>query len=129
MTAISYLDASAIVKLVIDEPGSSTLLQWYHESERVVTSRIGLVETRRAVARRDHDHDQLEAVLDRIAVFELDEDIGLRAGSIVPASVRSLDAIHIATALAIPVLDAFVTYDDRQASAARAAGLPVVRPA
>lgn len=129
MTAISYLDASAIVKLVVDEPGSHGLLQWYHDSERVVTSRIGLVETRRAVARRDHDPDQLVAVLDRVEVFELDEEIGLRAGSIAPASIRTLDAIHIATALAIPVLDAFVTYDDRQAAAARAVGLLVVRPA
>jgi hypothetical protein len=43
--------------------------------------------------------------------------------------VRTLDAIHVATALAIEAVDAFVTYDDRQADAARAVGLPVVRPA
>ncbi|MEO7229701.1 MAG: type II toxin-antitoxin system VapC family toxin [Candidatus Limnocylindrales bacterium] len=129
MSAIAYLDASAIVRLVIDEPESQGLLRWYHESERVVTSRIGVVETRRAVARRDHDPDHLSAVLDRVEVFELDEEIGRRAGGMTPSSIRTLDAIHIATALAIPAIDAFVTYDDRQAAAARSAGLPVVRPA
>jgi uncharacterized protein len=47
-----------------------------------------------------------------------------------PALVRTLDAIHLATAMAlVPDLDAFVTYDDRMAEAARALGLPVVRPA
>jgi hypothetical protein len=129
MTATAYLDASAIVKLVIDEADSLPLLRWYHESERVVTSRIGLVETQRAVARRDHDEAHLRLVLDLIDVFELDADIGRRAGALAPPGLRTLDAIHIATALAIGALDAFVTYDDRLATAAREAGLPVVRPA
>jgi predicted nucleic acid-binding protein len=47
-----------------------------------------------------------------------------------PAALRTLDAIHLATAMALaPGLDAFVTYDDRLAEAARALGLPVIRPA
>lgn len=129
MTSIAYLDASAIVKLVIDEPESPTLLRWYHEAERVVTSRIGLIESKRALARRDHDREHVDSVLDRFEVFELDEEVGRRAGGLGPASLRTLDAIHVATALAIEAVDAFVTYDDRQADAARAAGLPVVRPA
>lgn len=129
MTALAYLDASALVKLVIAEADSLAMLRWYLESERVITSRIGLIETERAVARRDHDTVRLRAVLDQIEVFDLDDDIGRRAGALVPASLRTLDAIHVATALAIGALDAFVTYDDRQAEAARTVGLPVVRPA
>jgi len=94
-----------------------------------VTGRVGLVETRRAVSRRDHDPVHLTAVLERVEVFELDAGVSRHAGALVPASFRTLDAIHIATALAIPAVDAFVTYGDRQAAAARSVGLPVVRPA
>jgi len=129
MTMLAYVDASALVKLVIAEADSLELLHWYVETERVITSRIGLIETERAVAGRDHDAERLHAVLDQIEVFELDDDIGRRAGSLVPASLRTLDAIHVATALTIGSVDAFVTYDDRQAETARAVGLPVVRPA
>ena len=129
MTALAYLDASAIVKLVVDEVESPVLLHWYVEVERAVTSRIGVIETRRAIRRRDHDEARLAAVIDRLEVFELDADIDQRASAITPLSLRTLDAIHVATALAIPGLGSFVTYDDRLADAARAVGLPVVRPA
>ena len=129
MTALAYLDASAIVKLVVDEVESPVLLHWYVEVERAVTSRIGVIETRRAIRRRDHDEARLAAVIDRLEVFELDADIDRRASAITPLSLRTLDAIHVATALAIPGLGSFVTYDDRLADAARAVGLPVVRPA
>ncbi|GAC1677836.1 MAG: hypothetical protein NVS9B8_18660 [Candidatus Limnocylindrales bacterium] len=104
--------------------------RWYLESERVVTSRIGIVETRRAVSRRPHDAGHLDHVLDRIEVVALDPPIADRAAAIQPATIRTLDAIHLATAIAaMPDLDAFVTYDDRLADAARALGLPVVSPA
>ncbi len=129
MTSIAYLDASAIVKLVLDEPDSPSMLRWYHESERVATSRVGVVETRRAASRRDGDPAQLSAVIERLEVFELDSEIDQRAGTIGPTSLRTLDAIHLATALSIPGLGSFVTYDDRLAEAARNVGLPVVRPA
>lgn len=129
MTNVSYLDASAIVKLVRIEPGSPGMLRWYQESERLVTSRVGAIESRRAVRRGDGDLDQLEAVLDRLEVFELDTDIAQRASAVGPHALRTLDAIHLASAMAIPGLGSFVTYDDRLADAARLLGLPVVRPA
>jgi uncharacterized protein len=128
VTSVAYLDASAIVKLVLDEPGSAQLIRWYHESERIVTSRVGVIETSRAAGRRDGDPAQLAAVIDRLEVFELDADVSQRASAIGPISLRTLDAIHIATALSIPGLASFVTYDDRLAEAARNVGLPVVRP-
>jgi uncharacterized protein len=129
VTSIAYLDASAIVKLVRVEPESPGMLRWYQESERLVTNRIGVVESRRAARRGDGDLAQLATVIDRLEVFELDDDIDQRASAIGPTSLRTLDAIHIATALSIPGLGSFVTYDDRLADAARAVGLPVVRPA
>ena len=129
MTSIAYLDASAIVKLVRVEPESPGMLRWYQESETLVTNRIGVVESRRAANRGDGDMARLAVVTDRLEVFELDDDIEQRAGTIGPSSLRTLDAIHLATALSIPGLGSFVTYDDRLADAARNVGLPVVRPA
>jgi predicted nucleic acid-binding protein len=129
VTSIAYLDASAIVKLVRVEPESPGMLRWYQESERLVTSRIGVVESRRAAHRGDGDLARLVVVIDRLEVFELDSDIDQRASAIGPSSLRTLDAIQLATALSIPGLGSFVTYDDRLAEAARNVGLPVVRPA
>jgi predicted nucleic acid-binding protein len=63
-------------------------------------------------------------------VLELDARVADRAVAVAPTLLRSLDAIHVASALELgPTLDAFVTYDDRLALAARQMGLPVVRPA
>ena len=130
MTRLAYVDASALVKLVVEEPESPALLRWYVEAERLVTSRVGAVETVRASSRRDHDAARRNRVLTDVDVFELDGTIANVAAGLLPPQLRTLDAIHIATALALlPELDAFVTYDDRLAEAARAVGLPVVRPA
>src|SRR3954470_23605426 len=130
MTKLSYVDASALVKLVVEESGSAALLRWFVESETVVTSRIGIIETSRASRRTAHDPERLRRVLDSMAVIECDAVIADRAAAVVPPSVSTLDSIHLATALALGgTLDAFVTYDERLAEAAREAGLPVVAPA
>lgn len=130
MTAFAYLDASALVKLVIEEPESPALNRWYVEAERLVTSRIGVIETTRASARRDFEVAHRDRILSDMEVVEVLPAIASVAATLEPASLRTLDAIHLATALAlVPDLDAFVTYDDRLAEAARAIGLPVVRPA
>jgi len=126
----AYVDASALTKLVLDEADSPAMERWYVESEQVVCSRVGIVETRRAAQRRKHDGARLAQVLQTVDVIELDADLAGQAGSIGPPMLRTLDAIHLASAVRLtPALDAFVTYDDRLAEAARAAGLPVVRPA
>lgn len=130
MTRLAYVDTSAIAKLVLDESGSGPMHRWYVESERVASSVVGHIETRRAVTRRDHDPAHLEAVLETFVTLELDSLVARTAASLPPPILRTLDAIHLATAMALgPELDAFVTYDDRLADAARAIGLPVVRPA
>lgn len=127
---LAYLDASAIVKLIVEEPESEALNRWYVEAEDLVTSRVGIVETIRATGRRAFDRVHRDRILSDLGVLELDASTAQVAASVQPGLLRSLDAIHIATALALgPELDAFVTYDDRMAEAARAVGLPVVRPA
>jgi predicted nucleic acid-binding protein len=130
MTSVAYVDASALVKLVVPESESVQMLRWYVEADRVVTSRVGVVETRRAAARHRHDPDGLRSLLASVEVVELDQRVADRAGSVGPMLLRAIDAIHLAAALEFgDILGAFVTYDDRLAEAARAVGLPVVRPA
>jgi predicted nucleic acid-binding protein len=119
-----------MVKLIRAEPQSAAFLRWYVETERVLMSRIGVIETVRVASRREHDPSHRERLLREIEVLELTSDIAHRVGDIGPAWLRTLDAIHLASALQVlPALDAFVTYDDRLAAAARSLGLPVVRPA
>jgi uncharacterized protein len=126
---VAYVDASAIVKLVVAEAESAALHRWFVEADELATSRIGVIETIRAARRVEHDEAQRERVLAMLAVVELDSSIARVAAAIAPGTLRTLDAIHLATALALlPDLDAFVTYDDRLADAARAIGLPVIRP-
>jgi predicted nucleic acid-binding protein len=117
------------VKLVLVEPESPAVYRWFTEAPRIATSRIGVVETVRASSRREHDPAHRDQVLRDVEVIDLDPAIAGVAAAIAPSAIRTLDAIHLATALALmPELDAFVTYDDRLADAARALGLPVVRP-
>ena len=130
MSGLAYADSSALVKLVVDEAESAVVFRWFVEVERVVTSRIGVVETIRASSRREHDAAYRDQVLDEVEIVELDVAIARSASLLGPPALRTLDGIHLATAMAMgPELDAFVTYDDRLAEAARALGLPVVRPA
>lgn len=130
-----YLDASAIVKLATAEAESLALRAWLRGLFPVVTSRSSTVEVARAIGRKDGGGvargraAALEAFAS-VALAELDAGIANRAAEIGPATLRALDAIHLATALAIgDELAAFVTYDARLADAARAAGLTVVTPA
>jgi predicted nucleic acid-binding protein len=125
----SYVDASALVKIVLDESGSPAMRRWYVDSDEVVTSIVGIIETRRAVGRSTFDAGHLESVLRSVVAVRLDTTTARSASAVGPATLRTLDAIHLATALGLGGdIDAFVTYDDRLADAARVVGLPVVRP-
>jgi predicted nucleic acid-binding protein len=124
----AYADASAIVKLVVEERESAACAHFLAEFDEVVTSRLGLVETARAVARWGGPPESIDAVGETLGVIELGADIAATAGLLSPPSLRTLDALHLASALALYHLDAFVTYDERLGAAARAAGLPVASP-
>jgi uncharacterized protein len=130
VSGLAYADASALVKLVVEEAESAVVFRWFVEVDRVVTSRIGVVETIRASSRRVHNATYRDQVLDEVEIVEFDVAIARSAAALGPTALRTLDAIHLATAMALgPELDAFVTYDDRLAEAARVIGLPVARPA
>jgi len=122
-----YLDASAITKLVVDERESAALERLV-AGKALATSRVAVVEVTKAVARADPGAD-VWGVLSRMAFVELDADLARLAGATGGPSLRALDAVHVASALRlVPVIEAFVTYDDRQADAARTAGFDVVQP-
>ena len=129
MGGVAYVDASALVKLIVDEPGSTALHRWFVKTERLLTSRVGAIETRRAANRVAHEAGRLDAVLDPVELIELDQAIVDRAATAGPVGLKTLDAIHLSTAIEIGPIDAFVTYDDHLAEAARLVGLPVVQPA
>jgi len=125
-----YLDASALVKLVAREEETDALAAFLVQHPSQATSVIGLVEVRRAAARRPGvARERVEDVLGRISAIGLDLTTVGAAGSIRPAALRTLDAIHLASAAALgDDLEAFVTYDRRLAQAARVLGMPDVAP-
>lgn len=126
-----YLDASALVKLVAPEAETSPLLAYLGDHPSQATSVAGLVEVRRAVARRPGvAAGRVEAVCSRIAAIALDPRVVGAAGAFDPPTLRTLDAIHLASAAALAEdLEALVTYDRRLTEAAAAAGLPTASPA
>ncbi|MGA7993026.1 MAG: type II toxin-antitoxin system VapC family toxin [Thermoanaerobaculia bacterium] len=127
-----YLDSSALVKLVVREPESDALRAWTALHPAAVTSAIAVTEVRRAIGRltpRQGLSDRARLVLDGVALLGVDQDILEKAASLAPKELRTLDAIHIASAVSLGAeLMAFVTYDDRQLDAARRARLPLVQP-
>lgn len=125
-----YLDASAAVKLVVAEAETSALTSYLESRSARVSSRVLSVEIARAVGSRRPDAlGEIPAVMGSLDFVELDAAIAELAGRLLPNTLRSLDAIHLASALAFAgTLEAFVTYDHRQADAARAAGLVVASP-
>ena len=131
-----YLDTSALVKIVIDEEESAALRSWYAERRERLSSVVTGVELRRAARRvlpmtsrgRSDLERETEVLLNGLQLLELDAEVATRAARLEPPALRSLDAIQLATALSLDELDYFVTYDERLAEAARAAGLAVASP-
>lgn len=138
-----YLDSSAIVKLVLEETESPALRAWLGERPFGVTSGLGPVEVRRTVrlyveralsratSRGPNVNEvttRAETVLSGIVVLEIDEAILSHAARVDPSNLRALDAIHLASALSLEGLEAFVAYDRELREAAQAAGLHVAAP-
>lgn len=134
--AIFYADASALVKLIRDEAESEALRTYLADAD-LVSSELILTEIPRAV-RRATAHDPappLDLLLERagelvdaVALRPLDRALLAGAGALSEPALRALDAIHVASAVDLYPIDAFVTYDERQAAAARLAGLRTMAP-
>lgn len=127
----AYVDSSALVKLIAEEPETPALEADLATREGLLASRLAVLECRRA-ARRVPDRRVLQtadAVLEAFYLVDVTAAILEAAAALDPPVMRSLDAIHVATALSIgdPTLE-FLTYDTRCAEAARVNGLKVVSP-
>jgi predicted nucleic acid-binding protein len=128
-----YLDTSALVKLIRREPESDTLADWLDARGSVlwVSSTLVEVELPRALRRTDPALlADVPATVARVARYEIDEVVRAAAAAFPDPNLRSLDAIHLATARGIfgTLLTAFVSYDLRLLAAAKAADLPPASP-
>ena len=127
---LTYIDSSAIVKLVVTEPESAALRQYLTRRQPLVSSALARTEVARALmpagsaaVARGHD------VLRRIQLLRISNRVLRDAGLMEPADLRSLDAIHLASAAQLgSSVREVVTYDARMADAARAAGWSVASP-
>ena len=126
----TYLDSSAIVKLAVAEPESAALRRYLRRRRSLVSSALAKTEVARALlpfgepaVQRGHD------VLDRLELIRVSDRILTASGSLAPAELRTLDAIHLATAQQLGGdLARVVTYDERLRAAAAATGCPVAAP-
>ena len=126
----TYVDSSALVKLAVREPESAALRRYLGRRRPLVSSALARTEVIRALlplgsvaVRRGRD------VLARVDLLRVNDRVLDAAGALTPADLRSLDAIHLASAEQLGSdLRSFVTYDERLAEAAAGRGLRVVRP-
>jgi hypothetical protein len=127
-----YFDASALVKLVRREPETDALAATLAPDAKLVASEIAEVELLRALRRRGGGSaaaDLGRSKLENVRLLPLSSQIRRTACELQPAQLRSLDAIHLATALQLgELLDGFYAYDTRLIEAARRVGLRVLAP-
>lgn len=121
-----YIDTSAAGKLLVDEAESTALTAWA-DRQSLVSSQLLETELRRLAVRLALPQQDATAVLDRIALFGLPPSVFHEAGVLPGHGLRSLDALHVASALRLGV-EGVATYDIRMADAASALGLTVVAP-
>ncbi len=126
----TYLDSSAIVKLVVREPESFALRRYLRRRQPLVSSALARAEVLRALLPAGDDAmTRGRAVLQRIALVRVNDRILNAAGTLRPPELRSLDAIHLATAQELGGdLSTLVTYDDRMVAAAKLLGCRIAQP-
>lgn len=127
-----YLDASAIVKLIAEEPESAELIEAVTD-ERLVSSELAIAEVPRAIRRIEHGDlveliARADAVLATLALVPIGREVLTIAGAFTMPTLRALDAIHVASSLLLDDLGLFVSYDARQLRAAAEAGLAIASP-
>jgi hypothetical protein len=130
--SLYYADTSAVIKLLVEETDSKAFAAFYdaRSDAEWVSSALLRIELTRAVARAMPAllPDARELLL-AFSCIAIDDDIVEGAMNEPDRGLRSLDAIHLATArILAPELDALVTYDDRLLRAATDAGLVIVSP-
>jgi predicted nucleic acid-binding protein len=125
----AYLDATAIAKLLRREPESQALIEFLEDPMEATTSAISEVEVARALRRSGIPVPDVADALCSFVVVALDAGICQRAASLEARDLGPLEAVHLATAMAVGTSGLqLVTYDRRLGEAARARGLMVTSP-
>ena len=127
---LSYVDSSAIVKLVVREPESAALRRFLRRRAPLVVSGLARTEVTRAVRSLGAEAlRRADQVLARFELVRVTDRILAAAGALEPSGLRTLDAIHLATASYFgTTLVHVITYDGRMADAARTLGMTVAAP-
>lgn len=127
-----YLDSSALLKLLFEESESAALAQWISErsSTPMVSSELARVEVVRAARRLDAKVvPAARALMSQLDLIPLNTGLLDEAADVGELLLRTLDAIHLASALSIrDDLTAFVAYDNRLIAAVETAGIESIRP-
>lgn len=132
--SIVYLDASALVKLAIKEEHSDAIVHHVSLASNCATSIVGRIELERAVRQRHNTlpknvFDRLSNIFDGITIVDLDIATAAVASKVVPERLRTLDAIHLATMIALETdLDHCCCYDIRLSEAVQNRGIRVISP-
>lgn len=138
---IVYFDSSALVKLLLNEPGTPLAGELWDTSDAVLASRLAYPEVRSALAAAARNHaidedslDEAEKAWDEywtaIRPVELTEAVGWHAGKLTrPHSLKGADAVHLASALAIGDPDLVIAVWDRRLHASARASGAAVAPA
>lgn len=125
-----YLDTSAFLKLLVTEAESPAMRAWFTTDHSCWSSQILVTEALRAGQRLGLDLDAVNQALDAVSLVLPSATTFHSAGTVLPLALRSLDALHVASAMELGRdLEAVVAYDGRLIESARAAGLAVVSPA
>lgn len=131
LVLLVYIDTSAVLKLIVSEPESPALQGWLRENKpRLLSSALVEVESIRACNRVSQEQmAQLALILEQIIQVPLSRSICRVAAVLQPVTLRSLDSLHLATALQLAEdIDAVLTYDQRMKESATLAGFRVASP-
>lgn len=126
-----YLDTSAVLKLILVESGSAAAAAFVGDRTDFVSSALLAVEARRGALRNDPTVlPRVDLFLSRVDMVGISDAVIESASRLPDPTLRSLDAIHLATALLVrDELDVLLSYDERLLAAAEAHGIPVAAPA
>ncbi|QOR69869.1 type II toxin-antitoxin system VapC family toxin [Ruania alkalisoli] len=125
---VIYVDTSALGALLIDQPESQALLDWFDQvPATLVSSDLLETELRRVAVRAGLDQSDVSRVLDGVGLAALDRAVYRSAGFLPMPYLRTFDALHLEAAMRLDA-SAILTYDRRLGEAARSAGLNVIAP-
>ncbi len=125
-----YLDTSAFLKLLVNENESAAMRDWAVHHDSLWSSQLLRTEAVRAASRLGISSEDVEIALESVSLIMPSVATFYTAGHLAPHSLRSLDAIHLATALEMgDDLEGMVTYDERLIDASRDASIVVASPA